>query len=101
MSDAVRNFNAQLEHLAELTVVVIIGALLPEAAPAGALWWFIRTVLLLALCGSGKRRARHRHDHTYWRDGGVVPHTWYRFDVLPDVRDQPWPQSPSLSYLWR
>jgi hypothetical protein len=47
MSDAVRNFNAQLEHLAELTVVVIIGALLPEAAPAGALWWFIRTVLLL------------------------------------------------------
>ncbi|BBQ02526.1 sodium:proton antiporter (plasmid) [Burkholderia sp. SFA1] len=47
MGDAVRNFNAQLEHLAELTVVIIIGALLPGAAPVGALWWFIPTVLLL------------------------------------------------------
>lgn len=46
MSDAVRNFNTQLEHLAELTVVMIIGALLPWSARLDALWWFIPTVLL-------------------------------------------------------
>ena len=46
MSDAVRNFNTQLEHLAELTVVMIVGVLLPWSARPGALWWFIPTVLL-------------------------------------------------------
>jgi NhaP-type Na+/H+ or K+/H+ antiporter len=47
MSDAERNFNMQLEHLAELTVVMIIGALLPRCVPVGALWWFVPAVLLL------------------------------------------------------
>lgn len=47
MGDAVRSFNTQLEHLAELTVVLIIGALLPWAVPVGALLWFIPSVLFL------------------------------------------------------
>lgn len=47
MTDAVRSFNAQLEHVAELTVVVLIGSMLPYAAPWDALWWFVPPLFLL------------------------------------------------------
>lgn len=41
MTQAVRGFNEQLEKLAELAVVLLVGALLPFAAPSFSLWWFI------------------------------------------------------------
>ncbi|HND00265.1 MAG TPA: cation:proton antiporter, partial [Myxococcota bacterium] len=41
MTHAVRGFNEQLEKLAELTIVLILGALLPAAGPLPALGWFI------------------------------------------------------------
>ena len=47
MTDAVLGFNAQLEHLAELTVVLLVGALLPYATAWYALWWFIPTMFVL------------------------------------------------------
>jgi len=47
MTDAVLGFNAQLEHLAELTVVLLVGALLPYATTWYALWWFIPTMFVL------------------------------------------------------
>jgi NhaP-type Na+/H+ or K+/H+ antiporter len=47
MTDAVRNFNAQLEKLAELTVVLLVGAMLPYALHWPMPWWFIPLLFLL------------------------------------------------------
>ncbi|WP_019936728.1 sodium:proton antiporter [Bordetella sp. FB-8] len=47
MKSAVREFNAQLERLAELTMVLLVGALLPHALAWRALWWFVPVILLL------------------------------------------------------
>jgi NhaP-type Na+/H+ or K+/H+ antiporter len=41
MTHAVHGFNAQLEKLAELTMVLLVGAMLSYTAPLSALWWFI------------------------------------------------------------
>lgn len=41
MTHAVRGFNAQLEKLAELTMVLLVGAMLPYMTPWRDLWWFI------------------------------------------------------------
>lgn len=41
MTHAVRGFNAQLEKLAELTMVLLVGAMLPCMTPWRDLWWFI------------------------------------------------------------
>ena len=41
MTHAVQDFNAQLEKFAELTLVLLVGAMLPYVAPRTAPWWFI------------------------------------------------------------
>ena len=41
MTRAVLGFNEQLEKLAELAVVLLVGAMLPYASSSYALWWFI------------------------------------------------------------
>jgi NhaP-type Na+/H+ or K+/H+ antiporter len=41
MTHAVLGFNEQLEKLAELAIVLLVGALMPYAAPSLGLWWFI------------------------------------------------------------
>ncbi len=41
MTHAVLGFNEQLEKLAELAIVLLVGAMLPYAVPSVALWWFI------------------------------------------------------------
>lgn len=68
MTDAVLGFNAKLEHIAELTVVSLVGALLPYATAWSALWWFIPTMFVfvrpiavaagtLGVAGTGRARA--------------------------------------------
>lgn len=47
MNQAVRGFNGQLERLAELAIVLIIGVLLPTISPFPAMWWFIPAIFLL------------------------------------------------------
>jgi NhaP-type Na+/H+ or K+/H+ antiporter len=41
MTHAVHGFNGQLERLAELTMVLLVGAMLPYATPWDVLGWFI------------------------------------------------------------
>jgi NhaP-type Na+/H+ or K+/H+ antiporter len=41
MTRAVHSFNAQLERLAELTLVLLVGAMLPYAALRTMQWWFV------------------------------------------------------------
>lgn len=41
MSDAVQGFNQQLEKLAEMGIVLLVGAVLSHATPSMALWWFV------------------------------------------------------------
>lgn len=47
MNRAVRGFNEQLEKLAELAMVLVIGVLLPEIAFLPAMWWFIPLLFIL------------------------------------------------------
>lgn len=47
MTRAVQGFNDQLEKLAELGIVLLIGAMLPFAAQSATLWWFIPLLFLV------------------------------------------------------
>lgn len=47
MTHAVQGFNEQLEKLAELAMVLLVGAMLPYAVPWDALWWFIPLLFVL------------------------------------------------------
>jgi NhaP-type Na+/H+ or K+/H+ antiporter len=47
MRDSVQGFNEQLERLAELVVVLVLGAMLAYARPQAAGWWFIPLTLLV------------------------------------------------------
>ena len=63
MSQAVQGFNEQLEKVAELGIVVIVGAMLPYITPSFALCWFIPLLLVVvrplavAAAASGERLA--------------------------------------------
>jgi NhaP-type Na+/H+ or K+/H+ antiporter len=48
MRDSVQDFNEQLEKLAELTLVLIVGALLSATKPIAAIWWFVPMLLVVA-----------------------------------------------------
>ena len=47
MRDSVQGFNEQLERLAELTLVLMVGAMLAYAKPLPAVWWFVPLLLLV------------------------------------------------------
>lgn len=47
MRDSVQLFNGQLEKLAELALVLLVGAMLAYAKPLPAAWWFVPLVLLV------------------------------------------------------
>lgn len=47
MRDSVRGFNEQLENLAELAVVLVVGAMLAYAKPLPVLWWFVPLMLVV------------------------------------------------------
>lgn len=47
MRGSVQLFNGQLEKLAELALVLLVGALLGQAPPMPAAWWFVPLVLLV------------------------------------------------------
>jgi NhaP-type Na+/H+ or K+/H+ antiporter len=47
MTHAVHSFNAQLERLAELTLVLLVGAMLPYAALRTMQWWFIPVLFVV------------------------------------------------------
>ena len=47
MLGSVQGFNKQLESLAELALVLLVGAMLAYAAPLPAVWWFVPLLLLV------------------------------------------------------
>lgn len=47
MRDSVQAFNEQLEKLAELTLVLVVGAMLAYARPLPAVYWFVPLALLV------------------------------------------------------
>ncbi|WP_428414956.1 cation:proton antiporter [Methylibium sp.] len=47
MRDSVQAFNEQLERLAELALVLVVGAMLAYAQPLPAAWWFVPLTLLV------------------------------------------------------
>ncbi len=47
MQDTVQAFNEQLERVAELALVLMLGGMLTYARPVPALWWFVPLLLLV------------------------------------------------------
>jgi NhaP-type Na+/H+ or K+/H+ antiporter len=47
MTVAVQGFNEQLEKLAELAIVLLVGAMLSYEIPSMAIWWFIPLLFLV------------------------------------------------------
>lgn len=47
MRDSVQLFNGQLEKLAELALVMLVGAMLAYAEPLPAVWWFVPLLLVV------------------------------------------------------
>jgi NhaP-type Na+/H+ or K+/H+ antiporter len=47
MQDTVQAFNEQLERVAELALVLVLGGMLAYARPVAALWWFVPLLLLV------------------------------------------------------
>lgn len=47
MQDSVQGFNGQLERLAELALVLVVGAMLAYAKPLPAVWWFVPLLLMV------------------------------------------------------
>jgi NhaP-type Na+/H+ or K+/H+ antiporter len=47
MRDSVQGFNEQLEKLAELALVLVVGALLASTHPVPGVWWFVPIVLVV------------------------------------------------------
>jgi sodium/hydrogen antiporter len=47
MQDSVQAFNEQLEKLAELALVLVVGAMLAYARPLPAVWWFVPLMLVV------------------------------------------------------
>ena len=47
MRDSVQAFNEQLEKLAELALVLVVGAMLAYARPLPAVWWFVPLMLVV------------------------------------------------------
>jgi NhaP-type Na+/H+ or K+/H+ antiporter len=47
LRDSVQGFNEQLERLAELALVLMVGAMLAYAKPLPAVWWFVPLLLLV------------------------------------------------------
>jgi NhaP-type Na+/H+ or K+/H+ antiporter len=47
MRDSVQGFNEQLERLAEMALVLMVGAMLAYAKPLPAVWWFVPLLLLV------------------------------------------------------
>lgn len=47
MRDSVQAFNEQLERLAELALVLVVGAMLAYAQPLPAAWWFVPLTLMV------------------------------------------------------
>lgn len=47
MHKAVQGFNEQIEKLAEMALVLMVGAMLAYAPPIAAVWWFVPLMLLV------------------------------------------------------
>lgn len=47
MRDSVQAFNRQLENIAEMALVLIVGAMLAYTQPIAEIWWFVPLVLLV------------------------------------------------------
>ncbi|WP_342114473.1 cation:proton antiporter [Pseudoduganella sp. OTU4001] len=47
MTRAVLGFNEQLERIAELGIVLVVGAMLPYIANPASLWWFVPALFLV------------------------------------------------------
>lgn len=72
MRDSVQDFNEQLEKLAELTLVLVVGALVAAAEPIPAIWWFIPVLLVVArplstyVATAGERLTRSQRAMIAW-----------------------------------
>jgi NhaP-type Na+/H+ or K+/H+ antiporter len=72
MRNSVQDFNEQLEKVAELTLVLVVGALVAGVRPIPAIWWFIPVLLVVArplstyVATAGERLTRSQRTAIAW-----------------------------------
>lgn len=59
MRDSVQLFNGQLEKLAELALVLLVGAMLAYAKPLPAVWWFVMSKVRRSMFGMDRSGLDH------------------------------------------
>jgi NhaP-type Na+/H+ or K+/H+ antiporter len=88
MRDSVQGFNAQLERLAELTLVLAVGAMLAYAKPLPALLWFVPLTLLVLrplsvlVATTGERLSLSQQAMVGWFDIRGIGSVFYLLFVL-------------------
>lgn len=91
MVEAVQGFNEQLERLAELGVVMIVGAMLSYVALPNSAIWFLPLILLpyypAGRCMADAERCRRLQGAA--QADWLARYLWHRFGVLPDLCHQP------------
>ena len=74
MTDAVQEFNEQLEKLAEMAIVLLVGAMLPYTTPTMSVCWFVPMLFLVirliavAIGTVGEKTAHHECATISWFD---------------------------------
>jgi NhaP-type Na+/H+ or K+/H+ antiporter len=106
MRRGVEDMNEQLEKLAELVVVLLVGALLPQVPLHAAAWWFVPLVLLVlrplsvlpAHAGEGAGRAQLAMGAWFGIRG--IGSVYYLLDALRAGLPQPLASTLLSLKLW-
>jgi NhaP-type Na+/H+ or K+/H+ antiporter len=106
MQDAVQAFNEQLEKVAELALVLMVGAMLAYAPPVPAVWWFVplllfvlRPVSVLAAL-PGENLSRPQQTMIGWFGIRGIGSVYYLVFALHHALPAPMAQTLASLTLW-
>lgn len=106
MRDSVQVFNEQLEKLAELALVLMVGAMLAYAKPLPAAWWFVPLVLAVLrplsafVSTAGERLSTAHQGMTGWFGIRGIGSVFYLLFALRQGLDAPLADTLVSLTLW-
>lgn len=106
MRDSVQVFNEQLEKLAELALVLMVGAMLAYARPLPAAWWFVPLLLVVLrplsafVSTAGERLSAAHQGMTGWFGIRGIGSVFYLLFALRQGLDAPLADTLVSLTLW-
>ena len=106
MRDNVQGFNEQLESLAEMALVLVVGAMLAYAKPLPVIWWFVPLLLLVlrplsvAVALWGEDLSRPQRAMIGWFGVRGIGSVFYLLYALRHGLDQPLAELLVSLTLW-